>query len=68
MDNVFIERSRCSLKYECAYLHAFETVSELRARLPRWIGYYNVGRPHSAMARRTPDEARGDGRIARLVA
>ena len=31
MDNVFIERLWRSLKYECVYLHAFETGSELRA-------------------------------------
>src|SRR5690606_7739650 len=33
MDNVFIERLWRSLKYECVYLHAFETGSELRARV-----------------------------------
>jgi putative transposase len=57
MDNVFIERLWRSLKYECVYLHAFETGSELRAGLTKWIGYYNVGRPHSALAGLTPDEA-----------
>jgi putative transposase len=31
MANVFIERLWRSLKYECVYLHAFETGSELRA-------------------------------------
>jgi putative transposase len=41
MDNVFIERLWRSLKYECVYLHAFETGSELRAGLGRWITYYN---------------------------
>ena len=41
MDNVFIERLWRSLKYECIYLHAFETGSELRAGLTNWIGYYN---------------------------
>ncbi len=57
MDNVFIERLWCSLKYECVYLHAFETGSELRDGLTRWIGYYNTQRPHSALVGRTPDEA-----------
>ena len=59
MDNVFIERLWRSLKYECVYLHAFETGSELRAGLATWIGYYNVARPHSALAGCTPDEAYG---------
>jgi putative transposase len=57
MDNVFIERLWRSLKYECIYIHAFETGSPLRAGLREWIGYYNARRPHSALAGRTPDEA-----------
>ena len=56
MDNVFIERLWRSLKYECVYLHAFETGSELRAGLDRWMGFYNARRPHSTLAGRTPDE------------
>ena len=57
MDNVFIERLWRSLKYECIYLHAFETGSDLRAGLRRWIDYYNAHRPHSALGGSTPDEA-----------
>jgi putative transposase len=68
MDNVFIERLWRSLKYECVYLHAFETGSELRAGVVRWIGYYNTRRPHSALAGRTPDEAYGNDAIQRLAA
>jgi putative transposase len=66
LDNVFIERLWRSMKYECVYLHAFETGSELRATehakeggLKAWIGLYNARRPHSALAGRTPDEAFG---------
>jgi putative transposase len=57
MDNVFIERLWRSLKYECVYLHAFETGSELRAGLSHWIDYYYAQRPLSILAGRTPDEA-----------
>jgi len=57
LDNIFIERLWRSLKYECIYLHAFETGSALRAGLREWIGYYNARRPHSTLAGRTPDEA-----------
>jgi putative transposase len=57
MDNVFIERLWRSMKYECVYLHAFETGSELRGGLARWIDFYNAHRPHSALAGQTPDEA-----------
>jgi putative transposase len=68
MDNVFIERLWRSLKYECVYMHAFETGSELRAGLSRWIDYYNVRRPHSTLAGRTPDEAYGAVDMERLAA
>jgi putative transposase len=68
MDNVFIERLWRSLKYECVYLHAFETGSEVRAGLSKWIGYYNAGRPHSALAGRTPDEAYAVNEVEKLAA
>ena len=67
-DNVFIERLWRSLKYECIYLHAFETGSELRAGLTVWIGYYNGSRPDSALSGQTPDEAYGAGETMRLAA
>ena len=68
MDNVFIERLWRSLKYECVYLHAFETGSELRAGLSNWIGYYNARRPHSALAGHTPDEVYRSADLERLAA
>jgi putative transposase len=57
MDNVMIERLWRSLKYECIYLHAYETGSEVRQGLKRWIDLYNTRRPHSGLDGRTPDEA-----------
>jgi putative transposase len=57
MDNVMIERLWRSLKYECIYLHAFETGSEVRQGLKRWIDFYNTRRPHSSLDDKTPDEA-----------
>jgi len=68
MDNVFIERLWRSLKYECVYLHAFETGSELRLGLRTWIAYYNANRPHSGLGGQTPDEAYGMGELMRLAA
>jgi len=56
MDNVFIERLWRSLKYECVFLNAFETGSEARSGIGRWIGYYNADRPHSSFGGSTPDE------------
>lgn len=56
-DNIMIERLWRSLKYECIYLHAFETGSEVRRGLKSWIELYNTRRPHSSLDDRTPDEA-----------
>lgn len=56
-DNRMIERLWRSLKYECVYLNAFETGSEMRAGIGKWLAYYNAERPHSTHGILTPDEA-----------
>lgn len=56
-DYRMIERLWRSLKYECVYLNAFETGSEMRAGIGKWLCYYNFQRPHSAHGILTPDEA-----------
>jgi putative transposase len=69
MDNVFIERLWRSLKYECVYLNAFETGSELRTGLGRWVSYYNpawpVERPTRCMGGAAQRHIRGMPRIWR---
>lgn len=57
VDNRMIERLWRSLKYECIYLNAFETGSETRAGIGKWMTYYNAERPHSTHEILTPDEA-----------
>ena len=54
-DNVFVERLWRSVKYEDVYLHAYETVTEVRAGLQRYFTFFNQRRPHTALRRRTPD-------------
>ena len=56
-DNVFVERLWRSIKYEEVYLRAYDTVSEARASIGRYISFYNSRRPHSSLDRRTPDQA-----------
>ena len=54
LDNIFFERLWRSLKYECVYLHAWETGSEAKAGVGRWIEFYNRKRPHSALGGKPP--------------
>jgi len=54
IDNIFIERLWRSLKYECVYLHAWETGSQARAGIGRWMTFYNHQRPHAAHGGKTP--------------
>ena len=56
-DNVFIERFWKTLKYQEVYLRAYETVSEARGSIARYIEFYNARRPHRAHKGRTPDAA-----------
>lgn len=56
-DNVFVERLWRSVKYEEVYLRAYESVSEARASIGRYLDFYNRRRPHSSLDRQTPDQA-----------
>ena len=56
-DNVFVERLWRTIKYEEVYLRAYDTVSDARASLGRYIAFYNSRRPHSSLDRQTPDQA-----------
>ena len=56
-DNVFVERLWRSVKYEEVFLKAYQSVSEARASIGRYLQFYNTLRPHSALDRQTPDEA-----------
>ena len=46
VDNVFVERLWRSVKYEQIYLHAHETMRELKAALTSYFGFYNARCPH----------------------
>jgi len=54
LDNIFIERLWRTLKYECVYLHAWDTGSQARAGVRNWMEFYNHRRPHKALGGRPP--------------
>jgi putative transposase len=66
-DNVFVERLWRSIKYEEVYLRAYDTVSDARASIGRYLAFYNGRRPHSSLDRQTPDQAYFD-RLPQSVA
>jgi len=56
-DNVFVERICRSVKYECVYLHAYDSVAQARTSIMQYVEWYNRSRPHSSLDRKTPDQA-----------
>ena len=56
-DNVFVERLWRTVKYEEVYLRAYDSVSEARERIGRYLDLYNRRRPHSSLDGATPDQA-----------
>ena len=46
--NVFVECLWRTIKYEEVYLRADASVSEARASIGRYLGFYNTRRPHSS--------------------
>ena len=55
-DNVFVERLWKTIKYEEIYLRAYNTVSEARAGLKRYISFYNTERYHESLNKLTPED------------
>jgi putative transposase len=56
-DNVFVERLWRSVKYEEVYLRAYESVSQAREGIWRYLSFFNATRPHTAHGGMTPDSA-----------
>ena len=57
LDNIFIERLWRSLKQEAVYLHELTDGFVAERVINEWIMFYNTDRPHTALDKRTPDEA-----------
>jgi putative transposase len=56
-DNVFVERLWRSVKYEEVYLRAYDSVSQAREGIGKYLTFFNTARPHTAHGGKTPDSA-----------
>lgn len=57
LDNIFIERLWRSLKQEAVYLNEITNGFDAKRIIKEWISFYNTERPHTALDKRTPDQA-----------
>ena len=55
VNNGLVEQLWRSVKYEDAYLRAYETPAALRMGLACYFRFYNTERRHQALNRQTPD-------------
>lgn len=53
--NGLCERFIRTIKEECCWQHRFENIEQARRIIGAWIGWYNSGRPHSALGYMSPD-------------
>ena len=68
LDNIFIERLWRSLKQEAVYLHELQDGFQAIRVIKDWIGFYNSERPHTALDKRSPDDAFFDTERTQKVA
>ena len=54
---MFVERLSRSVKYEEVNLRAYDSASDARASIGRYLDFYNGRRPHSSLDGTTPDHA-----------
>ena len=68
LDNIFIERLWRSLKQEAVYLHELQDGFQAKRVIKDWISFYNTERPHTALDKRSPDDAFFDAERAQKAA
>lgn len=57
-DNAYVERTIRTVKEEEVWLNEYETLSEAREAIEKYVQYYNSERIHASLGYRTPSEER----------
>lgn len=57
LDNIFIERLWRSLEQEAVHLHELQDGFQAESVIKDWISFYNTERPHTALDKRSPNDA-----------
>jgi putative transposase len=61
LDNIFVERTWRTLKYECIFLHDYNTMTQLSNGLDAFIAFFNDERLHQGLDYQTPNEVYEQG-------
>ena len=61
LDNIRVERTWKTVKYEFVFLHEWSSIGQLGKGLGIFIDSFNSKRPHEALGYRTPDEVYRNG-------
>lgn len=56
VDNAYVERLWRTIKQEGAYLFDWRSARELKAKIAKWLEWYNKFRPHQSLNYKTPHE------------
>lgn len=62
-DNIFVERTWRTLKYEWIFLRDYSSAEELRKSLGQFVKFFNSERIHQGLEYKTPDEVYEEGLI-----
>ena len=68
LDAIFIERLWRPLKQEAIHLHEITNGFDAKRIIEEWIRLYNTKRPHTALEKRTPDQAFFAGEKEKIAA
>jgi len=56
LDNIYIERFWRTIKYEDIFMNGYETMTDLKEGIKRYLKFYNSERFHQSLEYATPDE------------